>query len=447
MNILLRKRYSLKVIRLAYPIMFGMVSHTLMQVIDSAMVGRLGAAALAATGLAGMAVYVVVRTIGAVDIGIQALTSRRFGEKNFQEIGKVMFHAAGYSFGIGLIVSAVLYVSFKYIFVFLTSDPEVQKLGISYGSIRSLEVLAFLIIYSHRGFFNGIGKTKVTMYVMLVVNLLNIILNYIFIFGKFGAPRLEVTGAAIGSAVSVYAGAIMVICWTFLPQYRKKYSFYKRMKFDSGLCLIMARLSYPPSIQNFFVLGGFLTFLKIMASVGTLTLAASNICMTILSTSFMPAVGMGMAASTLVGQNLGAKKKDLAEIYGWEAAKLGTIFMGSLGIVFIIFPHEILRFFTPDMNVINEGVTALRILGFLQFFDAWGIIFSFCLLGAGKTFLVMACEIAIHWLIFIPVTYLSSISLKMGIAGGWGSLGLYIFLFGILMMLLFKKSSWKETVI
>lgn len=447
MHPLPQKEFSRKVIALAYPVVLGMIARTVMNLVDAAMVGRLGAAQLAATGLGAHIVLVVTYSYGSIHVGVQALTARRFGQGKFDLCGRLINRTVIMILGLGIVGSVIGFFSGPFLLSLLADDPVVYRLGSSYVSIRLLEVFAFGVIGIYRGFFDGIGKTKINMQSMVVMNAVNIVLNYVLIFGKFGFPRLEVTGAAIASMISCYIGAGVMIFHSVLPHYREKYKIYKNILPDLELLRRLFKLSLPVMFQEFFVFTGFLLFMKILSMIGTFELAAGNVCIAIMSVSFMPGYGIGVAAATLVGQNLGARRSDMAEKYGWEAVKLGVILMGTIGIAFITFPGSIMRIFTPDTHIIQEGIIALRILGFVQFFDAFGMIFNNCLRSAGMTRYVMAVDVTINWGIFLPAAYLLGITFGMGTAGAWTSLALYVVLFGTIMGATFVKGSWKSIAI
>ncbi|MFC1561997.1 MATE family efflux transporter [candidate division KSB1 bacterium] len=447
MDILLEKEYSKKVISLAYPVVLGMVARTVMGLVDAAMVGRLGAPQLAATGLGAFMVLWFVYSIGMMNIGVQAITSRRYGEMDYVQCGKIIHGTVVVVSLIGLSGSAAGFFLAPELFGLFTDDYLVYTYGKSYVAVRFLELFAYVLIGIYRGFFDGIGKTTVYMRSMLVMNGVNIVLNYLLIFGKFGFPRLEVTGAAIGSMISSYVGVAIVISSSFNSSILKRFSLYTGLKPDFHILKKLYRLSYPAMIQNFFAFLGFLFFLKIIGMIGTVPLAASNVCINITSVSFMPGVGIGIAAATLVGQNLGAKRPDLAEKLVYESVKLGMVFMGSLGVIFLLFPGTIMRLFTPDQAIINEGITALRIVGIVQFIDAVGIILGNCLQGAGMTKYVMIIELICIWIIFIPATYILGIVMGMLTAGAWIGLAIYILFYAIIMSLSFRLGKWKMVTV
>ncbi|MFC1513420.1 MATE family efflux transporter [candidate division KSB1 bacterium] len=442
-----KRQYSLKLINLAYPVVLGMISRTIMNLVDAGMVGRLGAVQLAATGIGAHVVMIFTFSYGSINIGVQALTARSYGEKNFSLCGKIVDRSLLVTVSLGILGAAVGYYFSAYLFELFTDDINVFETGKPYVAVRFLEIAAFAFIGIYRGFFAGIGITKINMLSMILMNLLNICLNYCLIFGNFGFPRLEVEGAGIASMISSFAGAGVMIWFSVLPKYRKPYSLYKNLIPDFEILKRLYRLSLPVIFQTFMVFTGFLIFLKILGLIGTYELAAGNVCIAIMSMSFMPGHGIGVAAATLVGQSLGANETDKAEKFGWEAVKIGVYLMGAFGIAFIFIPGYIMKIFTPDELIIGEGIIALRIIGFVQFFDAFGMILGNTLQSAGMTKFVMITEVSINWLIFLPLSYILGITLGWGTTGAWVSLAIYIFLFGMIMSITFIRGKWKTVKI
>ena len=447
LHILPSKEYMKPVFRLACPVVVGMAARTVMNLVDVAMVGRLGASQLAATGLSVHILMVVMFSFGAINVGVQAITARRYGEKEYGLCGDTVNKALLFVMMTGLFGSIAGIFAGPTLLNYFSNDPQVYMYGKQYIAIRFLEFFAFAASGIFRGFFDGIGKTSINMQAMVTMNVANIILNYLLIFGKFGFPRLEVTGAGIASMISSYIGLSVVIFNSIRVQYRQKYGLYRTMRIDVSLIKRLFRLSMPVIIQNFLVYLGFLLFLMMIGMISTIGLAASNVCIAIMSVSFMPGYGIGVAAATLVGQQLGAKQPDRAERFGWESLKLGVIIMGSMGVVFISIPDLILKIFTQDVRIIEEGIIALRILGFVQFFDAFGTVFGCCLQSSGMTRFVMVVEVVINWGIFLPLTYILGITFKLGTWGAWFSLAVYLFLFGIMMGMAFIKGRWKQVIV
>lgn len=443
-RILPSRELSGKVWHLAAPVVVGMISQTLINLVDTAMVGRLGASALAATGLGGILSWMILGTVGALHVGTQAVASRRYGERNFVDAGRALDNSIAIAFVIGLLGSSILSPTMRQIIVFFTKDPEVVRQGAGYIGWRVMGALPFMVIMAHRGFFNGIGETHLHMRVGITMNILNIFMNWIFIFGNLGAPAMGAAGAAFGSTISVLIGMLIFIMIGYFHPRRRAYGYYRIANVSrEGLWRVL-RLAGPSGIRSFLIMLGFSIFSGIVARLGTVQMAATNVVLNIMSMAYLPGYGMGTAAATLIGQKLGEGDPEGAEAFGWEANRLGVIMMGVMGILFIFLPGVLLRFFTLDSEVIRVGTIPLRMMGFVQIFDAAGMVLSGALEGAGMNRWVLVVELSVNWFLFLPLTYLLAYVLDLGLIGAWTAFGVYLITFGVLVIYKYSLGTWKK---
>lgn len=442
-----------RVFSLAFPVMLGMMSQVLLNVVDAAMVGQLGAAELAAAGLGSMAFMVVAMAFEALGTGTQILVAREWGGKNPSAASKVLSNSLVLTIPLGLLLSSLAIFKVLPFIPFLVDEPRVQALTTIYVRYRFLCLFFFLIFSSFRGYFDGVGKTQIRMKYMIIVVGLNILFNYILIFGKWGFPRMEVAGAALASTISVMIGTFYILICALHDRIFKAYPFFRRENFYWKVVWDIAYYSFPKGVRMFFFFGAFLVFLKFVGMTETApqevaaVLAASNILITILSFSFMPGVGIGIAGATLIGQSLGAGKLTAARHYGWAATRFGVLFMGLAGLLYILLPKEIISFFSRDPLVIEQGYWPLIILGAVQCFNGVGTVLSQCLEGAGATHWVLIVELIIYWLVLLPITYLCAIQLGWGLTAAWGCIGFMMILYAAVMIRKFRSDSWTRIVI
>ena len=423
--------------------MASMLSHTLLTLVDTAMVGRLGPEALAAVGIGGMAMYVVMSAFFAIDSGSRAIVARYFGAGDCSKCGQVCQQALLLSLVFGLILSSLGWFFSDDMYRLMRADTAVVALGGDYLKVRLLAATFIFAAFAFNGFFTGLGDTKTPMVVMITANSLNVILNYLFIFGKLGFPAMGVEGAALATVIARVSGfflyTIIVLSKVSLKSYRPRLALapqWDRMK-------QLVRIATPTSFEQAMQAMGFLAFTAIITQLGTIPLAANNIGLNITMMSFMPAYGFGVAASALVGQNLGAKKFEEAERSGWTAATLCIFFMTLMGFVFFFLPKYLMMIFTNDGEVISRGITILRILAFLQPLDALQIVLGLALRGAADTKWVMVCNLTITWLLFVPASYIFALPAGLQLNGAWLGLALFIFAAGIAMTVRFHRGKWK----
>jgi MATE family multidrug resistance protein len=429
-------------LQLAYPVILSMLSVTIMANVDIIMVGRLGKEAVGAAGLANWVFLIVYLTFKALETGTQAIVARRFGEGQYQQCGRTCANALAIGLILGLAFFALMYSLTPRLIS--PQDAIVRKLGIAYLHYRLIELPFSMMVFGLNGFYYGIGKPKVPMVCMVISNVTNVLLNYMLIFGKFGAPQMGVAGAGLASSLATISMVLLFIIYTLVGRFSQRYAIFRERNIDIGIIKALARLSTPVAIQGFFVNLGFLIFLYINEAIGVEALATSNIVLEILMFSFMPAVGFGVAAATLLGQRLGAGQPRQAEHGTWASLALGCVCMGTLGIVYIIFGAYIMRAYISDPGVIRSGALVLKIVGAVQIFDACGIILSKALQSAGLTRFVMLAEVVINWFIFLPSAYVLGLILKMDVLGSWFALVIYIVAFALTMLVRFKRGDWKH---
>ena len=431
---------------MALPAIAGLSAQMVVSLVDTAMVGRLPEAqySLAAMGLGFLATWALIAFFSSFATGTHVLIARRFGGKEYPACSDVLNTSLLLAISVGTLVALSVIFNSYAIADFFAVDDKVGVLAGDYLFYRFMGIPFFLITVSYRGFFFGIGKTKIFMFSGLLVNFLNIIFNYFFIFGAFGYEGMGLAGAGLGSTLATVCDALFYFSITLLPHYRNKFQCFRNFKFVKEYALSIFKISLPVSFQNIFILVGFLVFVAVTGWIGTPAQAASQIVISALMITLMPCNGFGIATQTLVGNSLGAEKISDAKFFGFETAKLATIYTIFIGILFTLFPRLILIIVTNDQNVIETAVPALRIAGFGQIFYGIGVVLANGLQSAGKTFFVMMTDVIIIWLIFVPLSYLLGVILGFGLVGAWMALPFYIILYSAVMFVKFKYGNWEK---
>lgn len=437
------RRYILK---MAIPAIAGLSTQMVVSLVDTSMVGRLNEAeyALAAMGLGVLATWALISFFSSLATGTHVMVARRFGAGNYEGCGSVLNSSLILTAAIGIVIGFIGVSSAYSISHFFAADEVVGDYAGQFLYYRFMGIPFFLITVSYRGFFFGIGKIKVFMYSGLIVNLLNIIFNYFLIFGNWGIPRMGVAGSGLGSTLATACESLFYLCVTFYPAYRKKFNYFKNFRFDKEIVASIFRISLPVSLQNVFLLVGFLSFVAITGLIGTAQQAASQVVISSLFISLMPCFGFGIAVQTLVGNNLGSHKINLARIYALETSKIATYYTLFIGVIFIVFPRIILNLLTTDTKVIETAVPALRIAGFAQIFYATGIVLANGLQAAGKTLFVMLSEVLTNWVLFIPLAYFFGVYLRFGLMGAWSALPFYVLTYSAIIYFSFRAGKWTK---
>jgi len=430
------------VLRLAAPVTLGMLTFTLLSIVDTAMLGRLGAVPLAAAGVAGVLYFAIVFPISSMSVGTQTLVARRFGEGNVTQCGPILNTGLVLSlaFGIPLVIAAPWLA--RIIAPLSSNDPQVIEAGAVYLQFRLLGSPFMLFNFVSNGFFAGVGKTKHQMISSIIITATNIVLDYLLIFGHAGFPEMGIQGASIASSIALGVGSVYYIVILLLPGYRSQYSSLLRPWFAARWLRPMVRLSSPILAQRILSNGAWAIFFSLIARIGTVELAATNVMRSIYNLSIMTAVGLGTASAALIGQNLGADKPEKAEQMAWESVKLATYAMISVGLLFVIVPGLVFRIYTTDLSVIAAGRLPLMLLGPIQVFAGFALVLSLSLQGAGNTRYVMGVEI-LCVMLYLPTVYFLGLRTPLGLVGAWTGEYVYWIVLSIAMIWKFRTGSWK----
>lgn len=445
MSLFPEKHYSHRILKIAMPAIAGLSSQMVVSLIDTAMVGRLYASeiALAAMGLGVLATWTLTSFFSSFATGTHILVARRQGEERYTQAGIILNNSLFVSLVLGSFFG-VLGFFFSYdVIKYFSSDESVAIAAGEYIKYRSIGLPFFLLAVSYRGFFYGIGHTKVFMVSAFISYLFNILFDYFLIFGTFGFPAMGLAGAGIAASIGMFLGFVVFLIVTFFPAYRTRYRYYSIIALGLKHIRPIVKISLPVSFQNVLILFGFLIFVAITGLIGTLAQAATQVVITALFLSFMPCFGFGIATQTLVGHSLGNKSVREAQRYGVETAKITTIFTLILGAFFALVPELFLRVLTSNEEVIEVARPLLRVAGIAQIAYGWGIIMGHALQAAGATLYVMYLEIISHWIIFLPLAYLLGITFEYGIVGAWMGLPLYVASYTLMTSLKFRSGSWQ----
>ena len=448
MNLLLQNNYYKKILRVALPAIAGLSTQMVVSLVDTAMVGRLDEAtyALAAMGIGVLATWALISFFSSLATGIHVIVARKFGQRDFISCGITLNNSLFIAIILGIIVAAAGIFFADEIGHLFAADETVGAYAGEYIFYRFLGIPFFLVSVSYRGFFFGINKTKIFMFSGTITNLLNVIFNYLFIYGAFGFPRMGLAGAGLGSTIATLFDGMFYLSIILLPSYRKTYQNFRNIKFDKNIIAAIFKISLPVSFQNVFILIGFLSFVSITGIISIIEQASTQAVISTLFISFLPCFGFGIAVQTLVGNNLGAGKYTLAKIYGFETAKVATIYTIILGFIFLTIPQFVILIVTNNQSIIEVAKPILRIAGFAQIFYGIGIVLANGLQAAGRTVYVMNSEIITNLFLFVPLSYFLGVYLGLGLSWAWFALPFYIIAYSTIIFLKFNSGSWFKKI-
>jgi putative MATE family efflux protein len=405
-----------KILDLSLPIMGAMVSQNVMNVVDSAMVGTQGAAALDAVGMSSMAVFLAQAALMGLSEGSQAMSARRHGEGAYHIMAQPLNGALLIAVVVGVPLSVLLYLAAPALYPYLRSDPEVIAEGVPYLRARLVAVTAVGINFAFRGYFNGVNLSKIYMRSLLIMHVANIVISYILVFGKLGAPAMGATGAGVGTAIATYiATAIYIV--TALKQTRDA-GFLRGLP-DRATMRSMLSVSLPSMVRQGFFAGGLTALYWIVGQVGTAAGAAAQLIVTFMLVAILPGMGLGLAAASLVGQALGRNDREDAKRWGWDVVKIAVVVLGLIGLPMLLFPRVLLGAFIDDIQTIEAGALPLRVVGLTIALDGVGLVLQNAMLGAGDSRRIMFVAVGLQWALFLPVAYLVGPVLGFGLLGIW----------------------------
>jgi putative MATE family efflux protein len=432
-----------KVLELAGPSLTEMVLMNLVQMLNMIMVGRVGAEAVAAVGLTNQPVFFALAAFMALNVGTTAIVARSIGAGNYKEANQ----AAQQTFILNILMAIVIiFISFSYaeeVLIFMGAEPAVLAEGVAYAQIIFLSLGFITLSMSLTAVLRGAGDTVTPMRINVFSNILVVVIGFPLIYGYFGLPAMGVVGAAIATAIARFTATVWVIYVLFSGKFVIQLSLKKLWMFDSVLIKRIVNIGLPAAGEQFALRGGQIIFARIVAGLGTITFAANQICFSILGLTFMPGMAFAIAATTLVGQGLGANRPELAEKFGWETRKIGMFVAGTIGILFVIFAPYIMMLYTNEQAVVEQGAVALRVIGLVQVAQATQFILAGALRGAGDTKYPLYAMFIGVWGFRVALCLLFVLVFEWGILGAWLAIAIDQIVRSFIIFFRYKSGKWK----
>jgi putative MATE family efflux protein len=433
----MQKNVRQQVFSLALPVVLSSLLQRSVGIVDIFLVGGLGAASIAAVGIAQIMVFVAMSVSWGINVGVTVLVSQLWGAGRRVEAAQAAYQAMALSIAAaGLIMYLGLTFGSKAA-VLLGADAEVHGILSDYTGIIFTYIFFTIAINVISGIMHGTGDTKTPLYSAFIVNILHVAVAYPLIYGYLGLPKLGVKGAAIAIAVSESMGATFLFARSLI----KRYIIITRT-LDLKLTTMTVRLGLPILFDRLLQNMGSLLFAKVILLYGTAVYAAHQVGLAIEAFSFMPGYGIAVAAATMVGQNLGAGRTADARLSAYEANRFAVFLMAAMGLVFFFFPYALLRAFTNDPEVIRYGILYMKIVAFAQIPLAITMVVGGSLRGAGDTGFIMFATIAGMWMVRLPVAAVLATLFKAPVRYVWSVMILdWLVRMGLLIWR-YRKESW-----
>lgn len=438
-----------QVMTLAWPAVIENLLVMSVGIADTAMVGRLGPAYLAGIEVANRLVNLGLTIFAAVLIGTTALVARSTGANDTRTANEAMRQALVLVvlIAVPLLSLATVYAEASVAFVMLmqeSPDQAVIEAGTVYLRITIPFLMFALLMMTVNSCLRGAGDTRTPMVITGISNVINIIGNYILIYGAGPIPAMGVAGAAWSTNIARFIGAVLVFKAVYAGRGVLSIRFHDRFRFDADIIRRIVRIGVPAAVEQGLMRGAQLVYGMIVAGMDTVSIAAHAVALTAESISFMPGSGFSLAATTLVGQNLGAGDPDRAEQSGYESGKMATLVMSSMGVLFFLFPHFFVRLFSRDPEVIDLAAQCLRIVAVSQPALAWVMTLAGGLRGVGDTRWVMLITLAGFWGVRVTLAYILATTTNLGLIGAWLAMITDLFVRAALFAWRFRHGGWKE---
>lgn len=428
---------------LSIPMMLEMMMESIFAVVDIMYVSRVSVNAVATIGLTESVITLVYALAIGLSMAATAVVARRVGEKDLPAARVAAVQAILLGIAISLIIGVLGLFYSREILGLMGAEPDLIAEGHGYTKWLIGGNITIVLLFLINAIFRGAGDASMAMWTLVFSNVLNIILDPVFIFGWGPVPAFGVTGAAIatnigrGSAV-LFQLAVLIFGWGRIKL------LLKDMVVNFRIMLNLVKVSFGGIAQFLIGTSSWVFLMRLMSEFGSEVLAGYTIAIRVMMFTLMPAWGMSNAAATLVGQNLGAKQSERAEQSVWATGKYNAIFMLVVSMGYLFFARQIILFFNDTPAVVEHGALCLRIIASGYIFYAYGMVVSQAFNGAGDTRTPMKLNFIAFWLFQLPFAYLAAVTFKLGSTGVFLAILLAEVLLSLMAIRWFRKGHWKR---
>ena len=428
---------------IAYPIILGSVAQNLINVTDTAFLGRVGEVELGASALGGMFYFVLFMLALGFGTGTQIIISRRHGEGNSHLIGKTFDHALYFMLPLSVVAFLVLFLFSTPILRFVIESDNIYEASVAFLKYRMPGIFFVFGQILFRSFYIGIARTKVITWSTLVMAGTNIILDYGLIFGKLGLPEMGLEGAAIASTIAEFIALVFLVVYVIVHKHHKQYDLFRFEAFDKELFGRNFKLAAPIMVQNFLSLGVWFAFFLIVEKLGEQALAVSNIIRSIYIVLMIPIWGFASAANSMVSYLLGMRRHELVFTLLKKIVIMATGGVMVLVLLSLFVPEALIRIYTDHAGLISLSIPVLMVVNIGAVFLSTGFVLFNGVMGTGKTnisFLIEMVVLSLYLLyVLIMVRWLGG-----GVATAWTAEILYGVLLSGLSLLYLRYGKWRS---
>ena len=435
-----------EVAALAYPIVLTQLSQTVMHLVDCIFVGRLGAAELGALGFAGIWIWTVFCVFSGCANGVQTFVSQAHGSGDHASCGKWAWQGL-YAVVLPATLAVTAFAACADPFLrLLGTTPELHDQALAYVRMRPPGI-AFLAVWMViAAFFRGIGDTRTPLVAAVVANGINAVLAYGLVLGKLGLPAWGIAGAGVATSIAEGVGAVLLFAALFRPGVVRAFA-TRPVAPNLRAIRRFLRTSAPIGGQWLLDMSAFALFTTLVARMGNASMAANQAMLSLLSLSFMQAVGISLAATTLVGRYKGARDLASAARSFRSAAKLGLLLAAVVAALFVAIPEQLLRMYVDDPQVLAFGRPLLALGAAFQLFDAMAIVAAGSLRGAGDTRWPFVVQTSLAWTLRLPLAWLFAMTLGGGVVGAWYAEFVFVAVLSAAFVWRFRSGAWQRAEI
>lgn len=432
------------ILLLAVPMVMEMLMQSIFELVDAYFVGKLGAAALNAVGAGASLIIIVLAIAFGMTMGVTAMVARRIGEKDPEGAGNVAFQSIMAAIGISVPIALIgVFLAPQLLRTIATPEPVVA-IGSTYCAILFGSNTAIVLLFVINAIFRGAGDAVLALKALALANLLNIILDPILIFGFGPIPAMGLTGAAVATTIGRSVGVAYQLSLLLRRKTRVR---IRRPRLDLPVMGRFLGISAPAVFQMFIATACYLLLFALINSFGENTAAAYTVSVRIIVFALFPAWGMGNAAATLVGQNLGARQPGRAERSVWITCFINSGFLGLVALGMHAFALPLMEIFTQVPEVISIGKDCIRIVSYTYILFAFGMVTTQAFNGAGDTWTPTWVSFGCYWCLQLPLAWVLAYPGEWGAHGIFASIAIAQAVLAIVGVILFRMGRWKHKTV
>jgi len=428
--------------RIAVPIMIGNLAQTLITFTDTAFLGHLGVVALGASMMAGMYYFVFTTMAMGLAIGIQIIIARRFGAKEYNQIGSIFQHGAVSILIFGLLLFTIMRIFSGSLLDFIIESDNIYSGAMEYINVRQYGIVFVCFNYLFRALYTGLSNTKVITYSTVIMATVNIILDYCLIFGHWGLPEMGIAGAALASLIAEVTATTFFFFYTYIKLGKREYELFKHHGFNKELTLNIVRIATPTMFQKLFSFSAWFIFFIMVEKMGELAIGISSIARSVYMILFIPVFGFLATSNTLTSRIIGAGHADEVLSMVFRIVLNCILCCIPLILVCIFFPTTVMSIYTDDMMLANAAIPSIYVICGAIICQAIGAVTFESVSGTGNTNAALWLELGILILYIVYIWVLTNITTK--VEWVWTCEYIYGGLIALVSILYIRFANWKK---